>query len=64
MLASFQKGNSTLLVGANDGLCAQGAGISFVIAGGKLKFQICPGNIKEHGLTLAQKLVYLGIEVQ
>jgi len=64
MLTSYQKGNPTLLVGATDDLCAQGAGISFVIAGGKLIFQIYPGNIEGQGLTLAQKLVYLGIEVQ
>lgn len=64
MLTSYQKGKPTLLVGGNDGLCSQGAGISFVTVGGKLKFQICPGNIESHGLKLAQKLVYLGIEVQ
>lgn len=64
MLASYQKGKPSLLVGAKEGLCSQGAGISFVTIGGKLKFQICPDNIQKQGLQLAQKLVYLGIEVQ
>jgi hypothetical protein len=64
MLASYHKGKPTLIIGGKDGLCSQGAGISFVTLGGKLKFQISPGNIENHGLELAQKLVYLGIEVQ
>lgn len=64
MLNSYQKENPTLLVGSKDGLCAEGAGISFVTIDGKLKFQICPSNIERQGLNLAQKLVYLGIEVQ
>lgn len=64
MLASYQKEKPALLVGGKEGLCSQGAGISFVTIDGKLKFQICPANIEGRGLKMAQKLVYLGIEVQ
>jgi hypothetical protein len=64
MLSSYQKEKPVLLVADSEGLCEQGAGISFVTVDGKLKFQICPSNIEGHGLDLAQKLVYLGIEVQ
>jgi len=64
MLVSYQKDSPTLLIGDKQGLCSQGAGISFLKSGGKLNFEICPGNIEDQGLKLAQKLVSLGIEVQ
>lgn len=64
MLVSYQKDSPTLLIGDKEGLCSQGAGISFVKNEGKLGFEISPANIEDKGLSMAKKLVYLGIEVQ
>lgn len=64
ILASYQKGKPALLVGDKQGLCAQGAGISFFTTGGRLQFEICPPNVEGHGLKMSQKLIALGSLVQ
>lgn len=62
-LMSAQEGNKNLIVSGKKGLCAQGAGISFVSEGGKLKFEISNKNISKRGLQVSQKLITLGTEV-
>lgn len=64
IVASYQKGNPVLIVADKQGLCSQGAGISFYTSGGKLKFEICPRNVETNGLKLSQKLIALGSLVQ
>ncbi|PWD99549.1 YfiR family protein [Marinilabilia rubra] len=64
IVASYQKDNPVLLVAGKQGLCSQGAGISFFTSGGKLNFEVCPRNVESHGLKLAQKLIALGSLVQ
>lgn len=64
IIASYQKENPVLLVAGKQGLCSQGAGISFFTSGGKLNFEICPRNIESRGLSMAQKLIALGSVVQ
>ncbi len=62
-LVSAQAGNKNLIVSCKKGQCAQGAGISFLSEGGKLKFEISNKNISKRGLQVSQKLLQLGIEV-
>lgn len=62
-LMNAQDGNKNLIVSGKKGLCAQGAGISFMSEGGKLKFEISNKNISKRGLVVSQKLVQLGVEV-
>lgn len=62
-LMSAQDGNKNLIVCGKNGLCAQGAGISFLSEGGKLKFEISNKNIAKRGLQVSQKLLQLGTPV-
>ncbi len=62
-LISAQHGNKNLIVCGKKGLCAQGAGISFLSEGGKLKFEISNKNISKRGLQVSQKMLALGIAV-
>lgn len=62
-LVSAQEGNKNLIVAGKKGQCAQGAGISFLSEGGKLKFEISNKNISKRGLQVSQKLLQLGTEV-
>jgi hypothetical protein len=64
IIASYQKGKPVLIVADKQGLCSQGAGISFFTTNGKLKFEVCPRNVESHGLKMAQKLIALGSLVQ
>ncbi|MBR6249669.1 MAG: YfiR family protein [Bacteroidales bacterium] len=62
-LVTAQANNKVLIVSGAKGMCAQGAGISFVPEGGKLNFEIHEGNIAKHGLKVGQKIVSLGRQV-
>ena len=62
-LMTVQNGNKNLIVSGKKGLCAQGAGISFLSEGGKLKFEISNRNISKRGLQVSQKMLSLGIVV-
>jgi hypothetical protein len=64
IVASYQKGKPVLLVADKQGLCSQGAGISFFTNDGKLKFEVSPRNVESQGLKMAQKLISLGSLVQ
>jgi len=64
MLDSYQKDKNALIVADKSGLCSQGAGIAFTTIDGKLRYEICPERIEEHGLKVSQKLVTLGKKVQ
>ena len=63
ILQSKLKDKPVLLVGSKQGLHTHGAGISFVMVDGKLRFEICPKNIEEHGIKCSSKLTSLGIAV-
>lgn len=62
-LITSQADNKNLIVSAKRGLCAQGAGISFMTDGGKLKFEISNKNIAKKGLAVSQKMLQLGTAV-
>lgn len=62
-LVANQKGNKTLIVSGKKGLCANGAGVSFVMNGAKLGFEISNSNISAGGLQVSQKLLQLGTAV-
>ncbi|MDO4462194.1 MAG: YfiR family protein [Bacteroidia bacterium] len=62
-LVANQKGNKTLIVSGKKGHCASGAGVSFVMNGAKLGFEISNNNITAGGLQVSQKLLTLGTEV-
>lgn len=62
-LVAMSLGKKTLVIGGKPGLCAQGACIAFVPVDGKLKYEISNNNIKKSGLSVAVKILQLGIEV-
>lgn len=62
-LMSAQNGNTNLIVSGKKGQCGNGAGISFLSEGGKLKFEISNKNISNRGLQVSQKLLSLGTQV-
>lgn len=64
IIASYQKNNPVLLVADKQGLCTQGAAISFFTSEGKLKYEICQRNVESHGLKVSQKLIALGTVIQ
>ncbi len=63
-LSHEKAGQPVLLVADKEGLCKQGAGISFLTVGGKLRYEICPAIIESHNLKVTQKVLSLGIQVQ
>jgi len=63
-LSHAQASNPVLLVADKKGLCSQGAGISFLTVGGKLRYEICSEQIESHNLKVTQKIISLGIAVQ
>ncbi len=63
MLSAEHKDKPVLLISSDQGLCAKGAGISFTIVDGKLRYEICETNIQNHGLKVNNKLISLGIPV-
>ncbi|TRX72473.1 YfiR family protein [Carboxylicivirga sp. M1479] len=63
-LSYAHQNNPVLLVADKDGLCKQGAAISFLTVGGKLRYQISPQTIEAHNLKVTQKIISLGIKVQ
>lgn len=63
MLSAEQQNNPTLLISSKEGLCNDGAAISFTTVDGKLRYEICSSNIEKHGLKVNTKLLSLGIPV-
>lgn len=63
VLTSYQKNNKVLIIGNQQGICSQGAGITFIIDDGKLKFEISPDNIEKQGLIISKKMIALGVQV-
>nr|WP_321407165.1 YfiR family protein [uncultured Carboxylicivirga sp.] len=63
MLSSDQDGKPALLISSKEGLCSDGAAISFTTVDGKLRYEICSSNIEKHGLKVNNKLLSLGIPV-
>lgn len=57
-------GHPILLVSDGKDLAAKGAGISFVIDGEKLKFEICRKHIEKQGLKCSASLMNLGTPVE
>ncbi|WP_083631321.1 YfiR family protein [Labilibacter marinus] len=63
-VTSFFTGKSTLIVSDKDGLCKKGAGINYVMQGGKMKFEVNKANIIKQKLKVDPKLISLGIEIK
>ncbi|ASB49826.1 YfiR family protein [Alkalitalea saponilacus] len=63
-LLSLKENEPILIVGGEQGLCERGAGISFLMRDGRLRFQISPQNIERHGLNTSSRLIALGDEVR
>jgi hypothetical protein len=63
-LVASQKGKPVLIVGDQQGLCKQGAGITFMLVENKLRFEIDPSIIESHGLICSRRLVSLGTEIK
>jgi len=63
-LSHAQASNPVLLVADKKGLCKQGAGITFLTVGGKLRYEISQAEIEKHQLKVTQKIISLGIAVQ
>ena len=57
------KQYKALLITEKSGYGKKGAGINFVVVGGKPKFEINEAAIKASGLKVSAKLVHLGIKV-
>ena len=58
------NGKPTLIVSDKAGLCEKGAGINYVMLGGKMKFEVNKANVTSHKLKVDPKLIALGIEVK
>ncbi len=63
-VASFFSGKPTLIISDKANLCSQGAGINYVMIGGKMKYEVCRKNIVSHQLNVDPKLISLGIEIK
>jgi hypothetical protein len=63
-MVSLTNGKAILIVGDGKDLATKGAGISFVIDGEKLKFDICRKHIESHGLKCSASLMNLGTPVE
>lgn len=61
---SVTQGKPTLIVTEKEGLASRGAGINFLIDGGKLLFEINRTNIEAHSLMVSSQLISLGKQVQ
>ncbi|MCQ2374468.1 MAG: YfiR family protein [Salinivirgaceae bacterium] len=59
-LVNSQQGNRVLIISDKGGHCANGAGISFVTEGEKLKYEISKANIEKRGLDVSSQLLQLG----
>lgn len=62
-LLSKLSGKETLVITDGKNLATRGSGISFILDGEKLKFEICRRNIEKHGLKSSSALANLGIAV-
>lgn len=62
-LVASQNSNKVLIVSGTEGHCANGAGIAFVLEGGKINFEISESNIAKNGLKVTPKLVQRGKQV-
>lgn len=61
---AFFTNKPTLIVSDKANLCQKGAGINYIMANGKMKYEVCKRNIVSHSLNIDQKLVSLGIEIK
>nr|WP_319400487.1 YfiR family protein [uncultured Carboxylicivirga sp.] len=63
MLSTGQQGKHSLIISSKEGLCSNGAAISFTTVEGKLRYEISASNIEKQGLKVNTKLISLGIPV-
>ncbi len=61
-LATSFGTSKTLLVSDKQGHCSSGAAICFMPVDGKLQYEISARNIKKAGLSIAAKIISLGID--
>ena len=54
---------STLIVGENEGLCREGAGVNFVIRNDKINFEMSKNNMNKRGLKSTAILLKLAIMI-
>ena len=60
---TVSKNKNALLVTSKDGYAKRGAGINFVVVGGKPKFEINESKIAASSIKVGAKLVQIGIKV-
>ncbi len=63
-ITAFFADKPTLIISDKADLCTKGAGINYVMQGGKLKYEVCKRNITSHNLNIDPKLISLGIEIK
>lgn len=51
---------SSMLIGEGQDFIEKGGHISFFIAGGKIRFQVSPGNLRRTGIQMSSKVLRLG----
>ena len=57
------QGNSTLVIGEQNGLATRGAGINFVVLNNKQKYELNKSNIEKYNLKVSSNLLSLAILV-
>ncbi|MDD7725952.1 MAG: YfiR family protein [Bacteroidales bacterium] len=60
---SDQYGNKTLVIGSEEGMCANGAHVSFVDDGTKVGFEWSKHNLEKSGVKISPKVLTMGKEL-
>jgi hypothetical protein len=52
--------SQTMLIGENKGFIQSGGHINFFIAGGRIRFEVDPQHLEDHGIKLSSKVLRMG----
>lgn len=61
-IKSKLSSSSTVIIADNPGAIAKGAGINYVVNGGKQVFEISKTNLEQHNIKVGSDLLSLGIQ--